>query len=63
MLQKIKAFIAEVQSEMKRVSWPKRDEVIGSATVVLVLVAIVMLVTAVLDNFFELVIYGILGLG
>lgn len=63
MLQKIKTFVGEVQSEMKRVSWPKRDEVIGSATVVLVLVAIVMLVTGVLDNVFEFVIFGILGLG
>ena len=35
MWNKIKKFIAEVRAEMQKVTWPTRDEVMGSTAVVL----------------------------
>ena len=33
---KTKEFIEDVKSEMKKVSWPSRDEVVGTTTVVII---------------------------
>jgi len=41
MLEKIKQFFKEVRTELKKVTWPSRKEVINSTTVVLVTVSIV----------------------
>ncbi len=35
MKEKIKAFFADVNKEMKKVTWPKRDELVDSTKVVL----------------------------
>lgn len=35
MLQKVRGFISEVRSEMQKVTWPTREELVGSTTVVL----------------------------
>ena len=41
MFKKIMDFINEVKTEMTKVSWPSREETIGSTVVVLVVVAII----------------------
>lgn len=33
---KTKEFVEDVKSEMKKVSWPSRDEVFGTTTVVII---------------------------
>jgi len=42
-VDKISGFLKEVQSEMKKVSWPTRKETLGSTTVVIVVVLILAL--------------------
>ncbi len=49
MWNKIKQFFSEVISEMKKVSWPSRQELIGSTVVVITLVAILSLYIGVVD--------------
>ncbi|MEI7905519.1 MAG: preprotein translocase subunit SecE [Candidatus Firestonebacteria bacterium] len=49
MLKRIKQFIAETVTEMKKVSWPSREELIGSTVVVFAVVAILSLYIGVLD--------------
>ncbi len=36
MLEKTRSFLSEVKSELKKVAWPTRDEVVGSTVVVIV---------------------------
>lgn len=42
-------FLADVRSELKKISYPTRSETIGSTTVVIVLVVIVSLFLALTD--------------
>ena len=49
MLKRMKQFISEVVAEMKKVSWPDREELIGSTVVVFAVVAILSLYIGVLD--------------
>ena len=39
-VQRVTTFLQEVQEEIKRVSWPTREELVGSALVVFVGVAL-----------------------
>jgi preprotein translocase subunit SecE len=54
MLGKFKKFIADVQSEMKKVTWPTREQLTESTNVVigvtLIITAIVYVIDIVLDN-------------
>ena len=49
MFKKIAEFFREVKLEMTKVSWPTKDETIGSTVVVIVVVAIVSLFIGVID--------------
>ncbi len=40
MFEKIMQFLKEVRTEIKKVSWPSRKQVVGSTTVVLVTVGL-----------------------
>ncbi len=40
MLKKIQGFGSEVRAEMQKVTWPTREELIGSTSVVLVTMAL-----------------------
>ncbi len=46
----IAEFLAEVQGELKKVSYPTRDETIGSASVVIVLCVIMSLYLSFVDS-------------
>ena len=41
MIQKIKEFFREVLFEVKRVTWPGKQEIVGSTIVVIVLVLVI----------------------
>lgn len=45
----INEFLADVRSELKKISYPTRSETIGSTTVVIVLVVIVSVFLALTD--------------
>jgi preprotein translocase subunit SecE len=49
MANKVAAFFKEVKLEMVKVSWPNKDELIGSTVVVLVSLAILSLFIGVCD--------------
>ncbi|MCX5777401.1 MAG: preprotein translocase subunit SecE [Candidatus Firestonebacteria bacterium] len=49
MFKKIMSFISEVRVEMTKVSWPTREEILGSTVVVVSVVAILSAFTGVAD--------------
>ncbi|MEK6645322.1 MAG: preprotein translocase subunit SecE [Candidatus Firestonebacteria bacterium] len=49
-VDKISGFLKEVQSEMKKVSWPTRKDTLGSTTVVVVVVLILALFIGLTDG-------------
>jgi len=49
-LNSIKEFFTEVQTELKKVSYPSKSETIGSTSVVMLFVIIVSLYLALVDN-------------
>ncbi len=48
--EKIAEFLADVQAELKKVSYPTRDETLGSASVVVVLCIIMSLYLSLIDS-------------
>ena len=61
MFKKIRVFFDEVRGELKRVSWPKREELIRSTSVVIVMIVITACIIGVLDLIFNRVILRLLG--
>ncbi len=61
MLNRIRAFLEEVRGELKRVSWPKRDELTRSTSVVLVMILATALIIGLLDFIFNTFIVMSLG--
>ncbi|MEE8359330.1 MAG: preprotein translocase subunit SecE [Candidatus Omnitrophota bacterium] len=53
MANKIVVFINEIKNELKKVSWPNKDELIGSTIVVLVTVAILSVFVGACDLIFS----------
>ena len=49
MLERIKNFFREVKTELKKVVFPSRDEVIGSTKVVIVMVIIIAVFLGIID--------------
>ena len=49
MIEKLKQFLTEVKLELKKVTFPRRNEVYGTTTVVIVTVFIVGIFLAVVD--------------
>ena len=49
MFNKIATFLREVRAEISKVSWPSRDEIIGSTFVVLAVTIIISVFIGVID--------------
>ena len=49
MFESLKMFFAEAKTEFKKISWPTRDEIKGSTTVVCVTIGFLMVLLAVYD--------------
>jgi preprotein translocase subunit SecE len=50
MFEKAKKFVADVWIELKKVSWPSREELRGSTVVVIVAVILISVVIGVVDR-------------
>ncbi|MAF27589.1 MAG: preprotein translocase subunit SecE [Gemmatimonadota bacterium] len=50
MIEKIKQFVKDVRVEMKKVSWPSRDELRGSTMVVIVTVIVLAIFIGIVDR-------------
>ena len=53
MANKAAGFVNEVKGELKKVSWPTKDELIGSTVVVLVTVAMLSVFVGICDLVFS----------
>ena len=53
MLNKVMPFLNEVRSELKKITWPSRDELVGSTIIVCVIVAIFALILGAMDATFS----------
>jgi preprotein translocase subunit SecE len=49
-LRKVREFFHDVLVEFRRVSWPSRNEVVGSTSVVIVMVLVLAVFLAVVDH-------------
>jgi len=61
MFKKIRTFFEEVRTELKKVSWPKKDELIRSTSVVIVMILITAVIVGLLDYIFYALILASLG--
>jgi preprotein translocase subunit SecE len=59
MVGKIKKFVNEVVVEMKKVSWPNKEQLRESTIVVLVMTGIITLFTFIIDEIMTLIIKAI----
>jgi preprotein translocase subunit SecE len=59
MINKIKAFFNDVVKEMKKVTWPSKDELKESTTIVIIVCLIFASLTYVIDMGITLVFKGI----
>lgn len=56
MAAKVTGFVEEVRQELKKVTWPTREELIGSSVVVVVTTLLMALFIGVVDFFLSLII-------
>ena len=60
MIQKVRNFFSEVQTEMQKVTWPTREELVGSTGVVLMLMFILSTFIGVTDFVLTVLMTGLL---
>jgi preprotein translocase subunit SecE len=60
-MNKVMAFISEVRAEIKKITWPSRDELIGSTIIVCILVIICALILGGMDAVFSVLMKRIIG--
>lgn len=61
MLEKIKRYLKETAAELRKMTWPTKDELIGSTVVVIVVSLIVAVFIGVVDRILTLMIRTIFG--
>ena len=54
-------FLREVRTELSKVSWPSRAELIGSTTVVIIITLILAAFTGVIDFILSIILSRLLG--
>jgi preprotein translocase subunit SecE len=62
-LEKVKKFLKEVVAELRKVTWPSKDELIGSTIVTIVVSLIVAIFIGVVDRILGFGIRSIFGGG
>jgi len=62
-LEKFSKFLKEVVAEMRKVTWPTKEELIGSTIVTIVVSLIVSLFIGIVDRILTLGIHQIFGAG
>ncbi len=60
MIQKVRIFFSEVRAEMQKVTWPTREELIGSTGIVLMLMFLLSSFIGATDFVLSLVVAGLL---
>lgn len=62
-MEKIKKFLKEVVAEMRKVTWPTRDELVGSTIVVIVVSLIVAIFIGIVDRILSFAVKAVFGGG
>jgi preprotein translocase subunit SecE len=60
-LEKIKKFLKEVVAELRKVTWPTKDELIGSTIVTIIVSLIVAIFIGIVDRILTLGVRAIFG--
>ncbi|MBY0353061.1 preprotein translocase subunit SecE [Candidatus Babeliales bacterium] len=55
-MNKILLFVNEVKNELRKISWPSRDELVGATIIVCILVLVLSTILGSMDFFFSFVI-------
>ena len=61
MIEKIKKYFSEMKGEMKKVTWPTRDELKESTKLVIIATFVVTIFIGVIDQMLTLLIRRLLG--
>jgi preprotein translocase subunit SecE len=61
MFEKIVKFLKETRAEMRKVTWPTRDELVGSTKIVIIATLVVTLFIGIIDQILTLIIRRLLG--
>jgi preprotein translocase subunit SecE len=59
-MTKVISFLAEVRAELEKITWPSREEFLGSTVVVCLLVAFFAVVLGAMDSIFSLLLKSVL---
>ncbi len=62
-MEKITKFLKEVQAELKKVTWPTKEELTGSTIVVIVVSVIVAIFIGIVDRILTFIVSQIFGTG
>jgi len=62
MLKKVRTFFEQVRGELRKVSWPNREELTRSTSVVLIMLMVTAAIIGLLDFVFRVLILKSLGL-
>lgn len=62
-MEKTKKFLKEVVAELRKVTWPSKDELIGSTIVTIVVSCIVAVFIGIVDRILTLAVQAIFGIG
>ena len=60
-MRNVQKFIEEVQQEMKRVTWPDREQLRNATFVILVFVIILAIIIGAMDGIFSWLVRTIIG--
>ena len=60
-MNKVLTFVNEVKAEIKKITWPSRDELVGSTIIVGILVVIFAIILGGMDAFFQILIKKIIS--
>ena len=61
--EKVKKFLKEVNAELRKVTWPTKDELVGSTIVTVVVSLVVAIFIGIVDRILSVVIRSIFGGG
>ena len=61
MFEKIKSFLSETRAEMRKVTWPTRDELIESTKIVIIATFVITLFVGFIDQLLTMIIRRLLG--
>ncbi|NOY88465.1 MAG: preprotein translocase subunit SecE [FCB group bacterium] len=62
-MKKIEKFLREVMAELRKVTWPTKDELVGSTIVTIVVSLIIAVFIGIVDRILSFIIQAIFGGG